>query len=78
MKKQNHSEKNIIEPELRKDEIKNKSQDDQDKNRIEFDTKEIDESKEDLEFSEKTTNSITTDEVYYRPYKVSKRMGQRD
>ena len=77
MKKQNHSDKYILEPELKKDEIKN-SQDNQDKNRIEIDTQEIDEGKEELEFSEKTTNDITTDKVNYSSYKVSKRMSQRE
>jgi len=76
MKKQNHSEKYILEPELKKGEIKN-SQDNQNKNRIEIDTQEMDEGKEELEFSAKTTNAIAPDKVNYRSYKVSKRMGQR-
>ncbi len=76
MKKQNHSEKYIFGPELKKGEIKN-SQDNQDKNRIEIDTQEMDEGKEELEFSAMTTNAIAPDKVNYRSYKVSKRMGQR-
>ncbi len=77
MKKQNQSENIILEPEFKKDEVKN-SQDNPDKNRIEFDTQEMDKDNEELELSGKITNAKTQDEVYYRPYKVSRRMSQKE
>ena len=91
MKKQNKSKKenqNTVDSEMTNDNTpqpdlikKPEGQnlfDDPCKNRIEFDDQEMIESREELKLVLETTQSSNTEEVRYRPYKVSKRMSKKE
>lgn len=67
-----------LDPEMEKDEITKSTNDETLKNRIEFDLEEMEELERDFELPSEPEVPLSAEEAQYRPYKVSKRMSQKE